>query len=421
MAPRSAPEGQEENEGSDRRGSERQEVERRDPVETKLGPRHAARLLRVGRGKSVVAPHARRLNERMRGMPAVARTQDRIREVWDRLVEALCQAIEPLLERRFPDLRLVAVADGGGALDLHRVGRDGARSLGRLDGMAPEAKAGLAATRWSAVELRLPASQILERKLSLPAASRDFLAPILEHRLDRLTPWRPDKVLYGYRACGDGAVVGSVAVTVTATSRDLVAAPLDRLRAVGLAATAIGADAGPPKTPLAVNLLGGGAATAPRAESRRFVSNVMAVVLGAALIVWIGTALVATGAARDQDAATLTLAKARRLLRGASFGNLGSREQAMLEAKQPDRSMVVLIDRLSTSIPADTYLKNLTIQPDKVLLVGSSGNAPALIGKLEAAGLANVRFTSTIARDKAGRDDFELSADRPQAKPEDAP
>ncbi len=131
--------------------------------------------------------------------------------------------------------------------------------------------------------------------------------------------------------------------------------------------------------------------------------------------------MLAASAAGDRDAAAQKLAKARRLLRTASFGDVGSREQAMLEAKQPARSTMVLIDTLSTSIPADTYLKELTIQPDKVRLVGSSGNAPALIGKLEAAGLNNVRFTSTIARDRAGRDDFELGADRPLLKAEDAP
>ena len=183
--------------------------------------------------------------------------------------------------------------------------------------------------------------------------------------------------------------------------------------------TAIGADAGALRLPLAVNLLGGGAATPPRTESRRFVSQVALAVAGVAVLAFVVTAMLAVRAAGDQDAATQKLAKARRLLRSASFGNVGSREQAMLEDKQPARSTVVLINTLSNSIPADTYLKELEIHPDKLRLVGSSGNAPALIGKLEAVGLNNVRFTSTIARDRAGRDDFELGADRPQLKAED--
>ena len=375
----------------------------------------------LGRRVGGLVPHVRRLNDRLRRLPPLAKAQDRIGAGWAALVEAFCQMIEPRLERRFPDLRLVAVADGGGALAMHRVGRDGETALGGLDAMTPGAHAELAATRWSALELRLPSTQVLERKLSLPAASREFLAPILEHRLDRLTPWRPDRVLYGFRTTQEDHAAGSVAVTLTATSRDLVAAPLQRLGAVGLVPTAIGADAGPLRLPLAVNLIGGAAATPPRAESRRFVSKAALGVGGALLVAWIATALLDAGATAEQAASTQTLVKAHRLLRAASFGNVGSREQAMLEAKQPGRSTMMLIDRLATGIPTDTYLKELTIQPDKVRLVGSSGNAPALIARLEAAGLNNVRFTSTITRDRAGRDDFELGADRPQPKLEDAP
>ncbi len=381
-----------------------------------------ARIARgIVNGTSVIAPHARHLNDSLRGVPALAKAQDRVAATWARLVEAFCQTIEPVLERRFPDLRLVASADGSGGLMLHRVARDGVTDLGALDATTSEALAGLTATRWSAMELRLPPTQVLERKLTLPAASREYLAPILEHRLDRLTPWRPDRVLYGFRTEGDAANAGSVAVTLTATSRDLVAAPLQRLGAAGLVPTAIGADAGELTHPLAVNLLGGAAAAPPRVESRRFVSQVALAVAGLSVLVFVGTAALAGSAAGDQEAATAKLAKARRLLRATSFGNVGSREQAMLEGKQPARSTVVLIDNLSSSIPADTYLKELEIHPDKLRLVGSSSNAPALIGKLEATGLNNVRFTSTITRDRAGRDDFELSADRPQLKAEEAP
>ena len=74
--------------------------------------------------------------------------------------------------------------------------------------------------------------------------------------------------------------------------------------------------------------------------------------------------------------------------------------------------MVVLIDRLAGAIPADTFLKELAATSDKLRLVGTSGNAPALIGKLEKIGLANVRFTSAITREKDGRDSFEITADR---------
>ena len=389
------------------------------PGAAAAGPKRRAALTRLGRDASLLAPLARRLDARLRGVPLIAAALDRVDDAWHSLVEAFCQAAEPLLKRAFPDLRLVAVVGGDGSLVLHRVARDRAAILGAIDALAPEALAGLAGTRWSAVELRLPAAQIFERKLSLPAASREFLAPIIEHRLDRLTPWRPDRVLYGFHV--DDARDGTVAMTLTATSRDLLAAPLQRIGAAGLVPTAIGAEAEGLQRPLTVNLLGGGAATPPRAGSHRFVSRTALAVCGLSLAAFLVTALLAAGAAGDRDAAAQKLAKARRLLRAASVQTLGSREQSMLAAKQPARSTLLLMNALSTAIPADTYLKELVIQPDKVRLVGSSGNAPALIGKLEAAGLSNVRFTSAIARNREGRDDFELGAERPRAEAEQAP
>ena len=69
-------------------------------------------------GKSAIAPHARRLNDQIRAVPPLAKAQDKVAATWARLVEAFCQAIEPLLERRFPDLRLVAVADGAAGVGV---------------------------------------------------------------------------------------------------------------------------------------------------------------------------------------------------------------------------------------------------------------------------------------------------------------
>lgn len=374
----------------------------------------------VGQGARFVAPHARRAGDRLRAIPAVGKALDAVGATWAALVEAFCATIEPLLARRFPEHRLVVtLAEDGERLDLHRLEGGGTVALGPLDTLSPDALAALAATRWTAVELRLPSSRILERRLTLPSASREFLAPILEHRLERLTPWRPDRVLYGFKTADAGASAGTVAVAVTATSRDVVAGPMRRLGDAGLPPTAIGADNGVPSRPLDVDLLGGGSAP-PRAESRRFVSRAALATLGALFVLFVVSALVVSGATAQRDASAATLGKARRLLRAASFGNLGTREQAMLETKQPARSTVVLVDTLATTIPPDTYLKDLSVAPDKVRLTGSSSNAPALVAKLEAAGLSNVRFTSTIARDKAGRDEFELSADRPMPKIEDA-
>lgn len=337
----------------------------------------------------------------------VART---VSGAWMALVDAFCATIDPWLSRWYPDLRLVAVVTASGDIELNRTAKSDTSFLGSPEALDAEARAALAAARWSAVELRLRPDQVLQRTLSLPAASREYLGSIIEHKLERLTPWRPDRVLYGTRVADEEGAM--LAVTLSATSKDLVAGPLAALAALGLTPTAIGIEGGLLTTPLAVNLLRE-APRATRLDSRRAVSRIALATLAALGLVWLATSSVASSADDAAQLAGTRLMKARRLLKTASMGDIGERERALIEAKRPERAAVVLIDKLAAAIPADTYLKELTIAPDKVRLVGVTTNAPALVGEIEATGLANVRFTAAVTREKDGRDSFEVSADRP--------
>ena len=193
-----------------------------------------------------------------------------------------------------------------------------------------------------------------------------------------------------------------------------------RLAEAGLTPTIVGATDGALEAPLAINLLQGGA-TGERPDSRRWVSRVALATFGVLALLAITTAVVASSAAREQESSARKLVKARRLLRSATSGAVGSRERALIDAKQPDRAVVVLVDKLAAAIPPDTFLKELSVTPDKVRLLGESGNAPALVAKLESAGLVNPRFTSSITREKSGKDSFEITADRAPPKTDDAP
>lgn len=328
---------------------------------------------------------------------------------WMVLVDAFCATIDPWLSRFYPDLRLVAVVTASGAVELTSMTKGEAAFLGAPEAIG-DAGAALASTRWSAVELRLRPDQVLQRTLSLPAASREFISSIIEHKLERLTPWRPERVLYGYRVL-DEAEGSMLTVALSATSKDLVAGPLAALEALGLAPTAIGVEGGPLAAPLGLNLL----RDAPKAkgiDSRRAVSRIALATLAALGLVWLATSSAASHADDAAQLAGTRLMKARRLLKTASMGEVGERERILIDDKRPERATVVMIDKLAAAIPADTYLKELTIAPDKVRLVGVTTNAPALVSELEATGLVNVRFTAAVTREKDGRDSFEVSADR---------
>ena len=367
----------------------------------------------VARGRAGLErarPYWERLAGEIRKHPKLAAGIKSAADAWTRLVASFCETIDPYLARYFPDIRLVAVTTESGDVELHETIKGATTPRGPLSAISPDERAEIERIKWTAVELRLRPDQVLRRTLALPAASRDFLAPIIEHKLERLTPWRPDRVLYGYQIL-DGTETGAVTVALTATSKDLVAAPLKALGEIGLVPTAIGAEDGPLTSPLRVNLFKG-APKAARVDSRRMVSRVALMTFAILGLSYLASSLWSAGAADALDQAGVRLMKARRLLKTASMGAVGERERVLLEAKQPQRAIVVLIDKLAAVIPQDTYLKELAVTPDKIRIVGLSGNSPALVGELEGVGLLNVRFTSAVTREKDRRDSFEITADR---------
>lgn len=376
-----------------------------------LLPLLAPWLARGRGGLERLRPYLDRLDKEVRKRPKLAAAADLVAASWRKLVASFCETIDPYLSRYFPDVRLVAVTNASGDVDLSRIVKGAPEPIGPLATLGPAARVEIEQTKWTAVELRLPPNQVLQRTLSLPGASRDFLGPIIEHRLERLTPWRPDRVLYGYRIVDEPEASGAITIALTATSKDLVAGPLRALGDIGVAPTAIGAQEGSPADALRINLFRD-AAKSVRADSRLMVSRIALASFAVLTVLFLASSFWASSAAGERDQAGARLMKARRLLKTASMGAVGSREQAMLATKQPDKAMAVLIDKLARAIPQNTYLKELAVTPDKVRLVGISGDAPALVGELEATGLVNVRFTSAVTREKDQKDSFEITADR---------
>lgn len=329
----------------------------------------------------------------------------RLTSTWDRLIAALCDVLAPLLARVARERRLIAVATLDGDLHLSTLVEG---DLVPLTGATMEDR--LAGTRWTFIDLRLPAEQVLVRHLTLPAASRDFLAAIVEHRLDRLSPWDPSQVLYGFSAtpAADGT---QLAVSVAIASREAAARPVERLARLGLRPSAIGSTEAPLETPPATNLLAGRAEDGPT-HLRHMMSRLAAALLIVSCLAALGSALWQSQANDRLVEVQSKLTRAQHMLRAMVRGHKGGTEAAMLFAKQPDQSVAVLLNRLAATLPSDTYLREMTLSPDKLRLVGSSANAPAVIGLLDRAGLFNARFTSPVTRGKDERDAFEITAER---------
>jgi general secretion pathway protein L len=366
--------------------------------------RHAASLM-----PALQAWH-RRLNGGASEIAAWAGRQFALRAIgktWNRLLDEACALIAPALGPMLRDDGLVAVPREGAGFDLHRVTRAG---VTRMSMPEPGPK-----TVRKSVELRLRADQVLERSLSLPGASRDYLPTIIDHRLDRLAPWRRDRVVHGYALTGDTDGGATLQVRVVIASADLVHELTASLRASGLEPVVITTGADDPAGRPPIRFGGEQAPRRPAWQARfgRIWLSATAVLCGLA----VASMLWATAVDARRVEAERHLAKARRLIREASENGSAMADPSFAD-KRPENATVLLIDKLAATLPDTTYLRELALTPGEVRWAGTSADAPALIPLLETAGLFDVRFTAPVSRGDDRKDAFEITADRAPPAPD---
>ncbi|MFK5600330.1 PilN domain-containing protein [Methylobacterium sp. HMF5984] len=328
--------------------------------------------------------------------------------VSEQLLDAFLAQIAPLLSRIVPQRRVVIVPEDGTFVLHEQAGRGTLVRVGPLDDVA-EATPG----RFAIIDLRLPADQMLRRSLTLPSAGRAYLPSIIAHRLERLTPWRMDKVLHGFAVSPEERTDGTLVVDLLATSADRLAPVLKRLTAKGYVPTALGSAEDLIDAPPRIDLYAGRPGTADRFLRRR-VGRIAVSTAAALTAACLASAWVAQEAEAEQAETTTLLAALRSRLQ-AHRGGGTSHERALIEAHR-DASALVLIDGLSAAIPDNTVLQEINLNSGKIRLAGRSSDAPALIKQLEGqAGLTGVKFAAPVVRDASGRDLFEITAERPGA------
>ena len=269
----------------------------------------------------------------------------------------------------------------------------------------------------SDVEVRLPEGAVLRRTVRLPAAGREYFPAILEHRLDRLTPWRPDQVVFGFRAGEEADADGQVPVELFAASR-AVADDVDvKLAARKLRPVSLGPDGEPLDRPASVDLWRG-ARDPRRRRVRRAVVGAGLAAFAVLAPACAGSFLYVMRAEGRLAAVEERAAAARRQLIGASGTGVDrERATALLADKTPEKAAVVLVDKIAAALPDNTVLERLEVTEATVRMAGTSGNAPALIGLLDAVeGIDEVRFAAPVTRDASGAAVFEISAARQSGK-----
>ena len=271
------------------------------------------------------------------------------------------------------------------------------------------------------VWLLLPVTQILRRTLSLPLAAERRLRDVLAFELDRQTPFSADQVSHQGRVLSRDPATQQMQVELLVLPRARLDAELQALGpfAPGLAGVdAVEADG----RRLGLNLL----PAAQREQRRDPVRRLNTLLAAAAAIALFGALLLIlhNRSERLEDlqqqvaAATEASRQARLLRNQLQISAQAANFLATTRAGRP--TMLELLDDLSRRIPDDTSLDKVAINDGKLVLVGQSRAAPALVGLLQASPLlADPALSGAVQSDpRSGRDRFTLTADIVQSSPE---
>ena len=310
-----------------------------------------------------------------------------------------------LLLDRQSDLLQVSVADAAGE-----------RPLGDVSLADPELRDALArrlAGSTAPVWLMLPASAVLRRTLTLPAAAEARLRDVLAHEIDRQTPFSADQVSFEGRVLGRDATGQMLRVELLVMPR----ARLDQeLQAIGpLAARLAGADVRDADgRGLGINLLAHTQRARGSDPSRRL-NLALAGVAALALLLALG--LVRFNRSEALESLRADVAQANTEVREARLARnqLVAKVEAanfLATRRAASPTMLELLDELTRRIPDDTSVDKLTVDDGRLVMVGQSRAAPALVGLLqESPILEEPALTGAVQADpRTGRDRFTLTA-----------
>lgn len=282
--------------------------------------------------------------------------------------------------------RLLLREDGAGLrVTLERNGQE--RELVRLpshdvpgeeplQGMLPPALAAL--PRW----LVLPASAALRRPMVVPAAAADRLHDVLGFEIDRQTPFTAGDVRHDARVTGRRAD-GQLEVELVVVPRPVCDEAIRHVGGTGAGLAGVDLDDAVGE-PLGVNLLP--AASRHRRSDpwqRWNLALAMLAVVAVASAMWMVLDNRREAADAFEQASLERIAQAREASdqrRQVADHIEGMQHLAQLRAARP--TMVEVLDELSRRLPDNSFLERLSVENDRLLLIGQSAEASALVREL---------------------------------------
>ena len=233
--------------------------------------------------------------------------------------------------------------------------------------------------RW----MLLPAGSALQRCLVLPAAAADRLRDVVGFEIDRQTPFTADTVRFDTRVL-ERRADGQLDVELVAVPRTRFDAALAGLG--GLASSLVGVDArGADGMPLGVNLLPVGMRRSRQDPLRTWNWALAAFALIAvAATAWqvldnrraSAAAFNAQVESRAVQARVVAMQRQQLvdIVEGAAF---------LDSARAARPTTVEVLDELTRRLPDSTYLEKVSMEGDRLLLIGLSPEASALVARME--------------------------------------
>jgi len=345
----------------------------------------------------------------------------RIRRFIESAIYIVLDAIWPMFARLMTKREWVVVEKDDESFDLFKVRRGATSPFGSTSTLTGSQQSKISESGKRSIELRLLSGKIFSTDFKIPSSAREYAEQVVSNRLDRLAPWRPDNMLYGFALVQDAGASGEIQVNFAATSRDTAEAAIAKLGAIGLTPTMMGSSAEPIDRPLTIDLLRGSADPDAKMKQRlasRLASPLM-ILLALQLAAAAGSFYAAQASSANLETTRSEVANTRNALTsGTATDTRRAWEQTVVAEKSSTRAVFAVIDRLATIIPQSSYLDQLEIKPDSIALSGLSSDASGLIGTLEAeAELDNARFAAPVTRQQDGRDRFDILVSRVQAEP----
>jgi general secretion pathway protein L len=320
--------------------------------------------------------------------------------------------------RRGPDVLWLGAAGGNAIV---RRARTGATLISIPPGLPPEIQRTEFARACAGIDpddrcllLVVPASQVLYRRLVMPAAAAADPRRVVGYELDRQTPFKPEQVYYDVRVSADPAPAGQVALDLYAAPRAEIDPLLERFNAIGAHPDAV--DVQTPRGTLAgIDLMP--PERRPRRIDRRaranFILGLVCVLLAVLVLSqWLANRRAALAEMQDEVQAMRAKATQSEQLRAQLTDALAA-SKFLVKRKSETPSALAVLDDLTRRLPATAWLDVLTLDDSGGLdIKGEAAKAAALVDTLGSSRLLQEpKLQGVIQPDPAtGKERFEMVA-----------